>query len=190
MTIGVFWVALGLLSAIANTLLGAYGHNGVHRVHPHALGLDWNGLSSFEWLSEHVISYHPFVNTERDHDALSMEPILAWLPRRPGVCGRAQTSWMRHVVYTFSELLVALQGTCVQRDALEGDRAVALCRAGRDLLLVSPSPPLHDDPRGARVRNARPSHARPTSRPPRASARSNASSRTRATSSRLDSAAR
>ena len=105
------WVVLCLLSAFANTLLGAYGHNGVHRVHPHALGLDWNGLSSFEWLSEHVISHHPFVNTERDHDAISMEPILAWLPRRPGMS--AQTSWVRHVVYTCSELIVAFQGTFV-----------------------------------------------------------------------------
>lgn len=113
MTIGVSWFALCLLSAFVNTLLGAYGHNGVHRVHPHALGLDWNGLSSFEWLSEHVISHHPFVNTERDHDALSMEPILAWLPNSTSLFGRAQTSWMRHVVYTFSELIVALQGTCV-----------------------------------------------------------------------------
>ena len=112
--VNVSWFALCLLSAFVNTILGAYGHNGVHRVHPHALGLDWNGLSSFEWLSEHVISHHPFVNTERDHDAISMEPILAWLPRRPGVlCGSAQTSWVRHVVYTFSELIVALQGTCV-----------------------------------------------------------------------------
>jgi fatty acid desaturase len=51
------------------------------------------------------------VNTERDHDAISMEPILAWLPRRPGMS--AQTSWVRHVVYTFSELIVALQGTFV-----------------------------------------------------------------------------
>lgn len=107
------WFALCLVSAFVNTILGAYGHNGVHRVHPHALGLDWNGLSSFEWLSEHVISHHPFVNTERDHDALSLEPILAWLPNGTGLFGRAQTSWVRHVVYTFSELIVALQGTCV-----------------------------------------------------------------------------
>jgi hypothetical protein len=107
------WFVLCLVSAFVNTLLGAYGHNGVHRVHPHALGLDWNGLSSFEWLSEHVMSHHPHVNTERDHDALSLEPILSWLPRRTGVCGRAQTSRVRHVVYILSELIVALQGTCV-----------------------------------------------------------------------------
>ena len=112
-TMSASWFVLCLLSAVANTLLGAYGHNGVHRVQPHALGLDWNGLSSFEWLSEHVISHHPFVNTERDHDAISMEPIMSWLPWRSGACGSAQTSWVRHVVYTLSELIVALQGTCV-----------------------------------------------------------------------------
>lgn len=107
------WAFLCLLSSVFNTILGAYGHNGLHRLEPHALGLDWNGLSSFEWLSEHVVSHHPFVNTENDHDSLSMEPILAWLPSRTAVCGHAQTSWMRHVVYTFSELIVSLQGTCV-----------------------------------------------------------------------------
>ena len=113
-TVNATWIFLCLLSAFANTLLGAYGHNGVHRVQPHALGLDWNGLSSFEWLSEHVISHHCHVNTECDHDAVSMEPILVWLPRRPNVlCGSAQTSWVRHLVYTFSELIVAFQGTCV-----------------------------------------------------------------------------
>ena len=107
------WLALCLASAAANTLLGAYGHNGVHRLQPHALGLDWNGLSSFEWLSEHVASHHPFVNTEYDHDSISMEPLLAWLPGRASACGHAQTSWARHLVYTLSELIVALQGTCV-----------------------------------------------------------------------------
>lgn len=112
-TATVSWFVLCLLSAFANTMLGAYGHNGVHRVQPHALGLDWNGLSSFEWLSEHVMSHHPHVNTECDHDALSLEPLLSWLPRRSGMCGRAQTSWVRHVVYMFSELIVAFQGTCV-----------------------------------------------------------------------------
>jgi len=107
------WFLLSIASAFLNTLLGAYGHNGVHRVQPHALGLDWNGLSSFEWLSEHIISHHPFVNTVKDHDALSLEPILAWLPNRTGVCGQAQISWVRHVVYLFSELIVSVQGTCV-----------------------------------------------------------------------------
>lgn len=112
-SVSVAWLILCVCSAFFNTLLGAYGHNGVHRVQPHALGLDWNGLSSFEWLSEHVISHHPFVNTEQDHDSMSLEPIFAWLPRRTGVFGHAQTSWLRHVVYTFSELIVSIQGTLV-----------------------------------------------------------------------------
>lgn len=112
-TASVAWFVLCMCSAFFNTLLGAYGHNGVHRVQPHAMGLDWNGLSCFEWLSEHVISHHPFVNTERDHDSISLEPIFAWLPRRTGMFGHAQTSWVRHVVYTLSELIVSIQGTLV-----------------------------------------------------------------------------
>lgn len=107
------WLVCCLLSAACNTIVGAYGHNGVHRLHPSALGLDWNGLSSFEWISEHVVSHHPFVNTIRDHDALSIEPVLAWLPSRDGCFGMAQTSPLRHAVWALSEIIVSIQGICV-----------------------------------------------------------------------------
>ena len=111
--IGPLWLLVCALSALCNTVLGGFGHNGIHRLHPSAVALDWNGLSCFEWLSEHIISHHPFVNTEHDHDAISLEPLLAWLPRRGAMFGCAQTSPVRHLIYLLSEMIVALQGVLV-----------------------------------------------------------------------------
>ena len=105
------WSLLCLASSVLNTIGGGYGHNAVHRLEPTAMLLDWNGLSSFEWVFEHVVSHHPNVNTPQDHDALSMEPFVRWLPDRPrAFLGDAATSFSTHIIYLISENAVALQG--------------------------------------------------------------------------------
>ena len=104
-----WWLVCGL-SSILNTVGGAYGHNAVHRLDPAAVLLDWNGLSCFEWIFEHVISHHPNVNTVRDHDALSMEPFIRWLPHRSAAWFGDASSWTAHLIYLISETAVALQG--------------------------------------------------------------------------------
>lgn len=73
-----WWWSMLMLSAVVNTVCGAFGHNAVHRVQPEAILLDWNGLSSFEWLLEHVSSHHMYTNSSFDHDAISMEPFIVW----------------------------------------------------------------------------------------------------------------
>lgn len=94
-------------SAIANTVLGGFGHNAIHRMRPASLLLDWNGLSAYEWIMEHMYSHHMYVNTENDHDALSMRPFLNWTPS-------LRRSWLsatgRHAIYLVSEIAVAAQG--------------------------------------------------------------------------------
>ena len=106
------WLVFCVASALCNTVLGGYGHNAVHRLEWPAVFLDWNGLSCFEWLFEHVVSHHPHVNTELDHDALSMEPFLRWLPHRPkGLFGDAQREGAAvHLIYAVGEAVVAAQG--------------------------------------------------------------------------------
>lgn len=98
-----WWAAATVLSALANSVLGGYGHNFLHQLHPAALGLDWNGLSAFEWLLEHVVSHHPRPNTLDDHDSISMSPFVAWMEK----------SW-RNVsilpLFFVGEIVVALQG--------------------------------------------------------------------------------
>jgi len=110
-------VVLVGVSALLNSMIGGYGHNAMHRLEPAAVGLDWNGLSAYEWMLEHAISHHPHVNTPRDHDALSMEPFVRWLPDRPeAVLGDHDdgTPWI-HLVYAVGELAVAVQGHLVHR---------------------------------------------------------------------------
>tara|TARA_B110001450_G_scaffold48553_1_gene45309 strand:- start:349 stop:1407 length:1059 start_codon:yes stop_codon:yes gene_type:complete len=106
------WGLVCVVCALCNSVMGGYGHNAVHRLEWHAVFLDWNGLSSFEWLFEHVVSHHPHVNTDMDHDAISMEPFLRWLPHRPAAAlGDAQRgSVATHLIYAFGEAVVALQG--------------------------------------------------------------------------------
>mgnify|MGYP002044335171 FL=1 len=97
--------AVCVLAAVANTVLGGMGHNYLHRMDPRALGLDWNGLSSFEWCLEHVASHHPMPNTPHDHDSLSMLPFVSWLePRRSNLA--------IYALFFVGEIAVALQG-CV-----------------------------------------------------------------------------
>jgi hypothetical protein len=100
--------ALVVASAAANTVVGAYGHDGVHRLHVSALGLDWNGLSSYEWLLEHVSSHHAYPNTPLDHDAISMMPFVDWdRPRRANL--------VAYPLFAVAEIAVAIQGTLGHR---------------------------------------------------------------------------
>ena len=100
------WAAACLLSAAANTILGGYGHNAVHRMEPAAALLDWNGLSAYEWIHEHVHSHHMYVNTAHDHDAHSMAPFLHWTPSSSPSLLAARG---KHAIYLISELAVALR---------------------------------------------------------------------------------
>ena len=128
---GATWVFALAVSALCNTLVGALGHNAVHTLRPLALGLDWNGLSAYEWLHEHVHSHHMYTNTPMDHDAVSMLPFLSWLPAdaKPAVGAKprggrgaaaaaaavAAAALGAYAVYAVGELVVAAQGTVVHR---------------------------------------------------------------------------
>lgn len=110
------WVMASIAAAVANTVCGGFGHDALHRLSPAAALLDWNGLSSFEWIFEHVLSHHPHVNSPSDHDALSFEPFLRWLPNRPAAMwGDAQTSPFKHLLYFIAEIVVPIQGLFVHR---------------------------------------------------------------------------
>ena len=110
------WVFVCIVYSLSNSVCGGYGHNAVHRLEVESILLDWNGLSCFEWLLEHVISHHPHVNTKNDHDAISMEPFLRWIPSRPVACfGDAQTSYASHLIYAIAEIAVAIQGVFAHR---------------------------------------------------------------------------
>lgn len=79
------WAAWCVGSALLNTAWGGMGHNFLHRLDWRAVALDWNGLSAYEWLLEHVLSHHPQPNTPADHDSISMLPFVDWLrPNRRG----------------------------------------------------------------------------------------------------------
>ena len=102
-----------ILSAVVSTFAGGFGHNAVHVMSPDAILLDWNGLSSYEWLYEHIMSHHMYPNTDNDHDALSMEPFIRWLPHRPKRI--LDTFVTKHIVYAVGEIVVAIQGVCIHR---------------------------------------------------------------------------
>ena len=101
------------LSAIVSTIVGGYGHNSVHVMRPTAMLLDWNGLSAYEWLFEHIMSHHMYTHTDNDHDALSMEPFIRWLPHRPKRF--LDTFITKHIVYAVGEIVVAIQGLLIHR---------------------------------------------------------------------------
>lgn len=98
------WMLALVASALTSTLAGAVGHNHLHRLDARALGLDWNGLSTLEWMLEHVLSHHPHVNSAADHDAISMHPFVDW----------TGSATPRHLVlyplFLVAELAVAAQG--------------------------------------------------------------------------------
>lgn len=96
--------------SIINTILGGFGHNGVHKLNYSSLLLDWNGLSSLEWLLEHVHSHHMYVNSENDNDVLSIRPFLNWKPTDKNSIFATKG---KHLIYLFAEILVPLQGNIV-----------------------------------------------------------------------------
>ena len=48
------WLITIISSSIVNTILGGFGHNYLHKLDASCLALDWNGLSSFEYLCSHL----------------------------------------------------------------------------------------------------------------------------------------
>ena len=107
------FVATCLASAIYNAILGGIGHNYVHTLKFPSLFLDWNGLSCYEWLHEHVHSHHSYTNTLNDHDAISMVPFLWWIPdpERRGRLGLPVV--FRHAIFFISEIIVCIRGNVV-----------------------------------------------------------------------------
>ena len=106
------WFIFCIVSALLNSFVGGYGHNGIHNVSPWSLGLDWNGLSSYEWLHEHVHSHHMYTNTEYDHDAISMLPFISWIPQTSQ--GFLSVT-VKHFIYVISEVAVAFNGNFIHR---------------------------------------------------------------------------
>lgn len=106
------WIVCCFLSAVVNTVWGGMGHNFVHQLDSRAIALDWNGLSSYEWMLEHVISHHPSPNTHKDHDSISMLPLVDWTTRGAAV-NRARILlrlFLFAVVLFVGEISVAIQG--------------------------------------------------------------------------------
>lgn len=106
------YIILCILSSICNTICGSFGHNGVHNLSLSSLLLDWNGLSSIEWLLEHAHSHHMYTNTEYDHDAISLRPFLNWIPSNNSSFFAEKG---KHLIYLIGELVVAIQGNLVHR---------------------------------------------------------------------------
>lgn len=104
--------AICLLSAFVNTVLGGFGHNGCHRLEVAGALLDWNGLSAYEWLHEHCHSHHMYVNSNLDHDAVSMRPFNNWSPSSKS---SLLSSTGIHVIYLFGQLVVAISSNLGHR---------------------------------------------------------------------------
>lgn len=110
------WGVCVMTCSVLNAICGSYGHSSIHRFHWTSILLDWNGLSCYEWIFEHVISHHPHVNTPQDHDAISLEPFLRWIPsRKKAWLGEGQTSIAMYFISLISELAVSIQGLFVHR---------------------------------------------------------------------------
>ena len=106
------YIILCILSSINNAICGSFGHNGIHNLSLSSLLLDWNGLSSIEWLLEHVHSHHMYTNTEYDHDAISLRPFLNWIPNNNSSLFAEKG---KHLIYLIGELVIAIQGNLVHR---------------------------------------------------------------------------
>ena len=114
--VGTFsWIITCMLAAYMNSVCGGYGHNALHQLHPIAILLDWNGLSCYEWLFEHIQSHHMYVNTKHDHDSISMEPFLQWIPDRPSSWFGTFAPYAKHALYLVAEIAVAIQGNFVHK---------------------------------------------------------------------------
>ena len=99
----VWWFGTCILNGVLNAIIGGYGHNYLHRLDFRALALDWNGLSSFEWFFEHIMSHHPYPNTEDDHDSVSMLPFVSWL-------NPSFKNIIIFPIFCIGEIIVTLQG--------------------------------------------------------------------------------
>jgi len=106
------FLVLCLLSSLVNSILGGYGHNGVHKLLYSSLLLDWNGLSLLEWLLEHVHSHHMYTNTIYDHDSISMKPFLNWIPSNTDSIFSVNG---KHLIFLIAELVVPIQGNFIHK---------------------------------------------------------------------------
>lgn len=102
---------VSLLCGIINTIAGGIGHDALHRLDVATLYLDWSGLSTYEWLFEHVSSHHMYTNTKFDHDFVSMEPFIYWKPLQKGF----MSSSTKYILYSLAEIVVAINGIFVHR---------------------------------------------------------------------------
>jgi len=110
-----FWFPLCMISSFLNSICGGYAHNALHSLSPISIFLDWNGLSCYEWLLEHLQSHHMNVNTIYDHDSISMEPLLNWLPNRPTTTFNINKVIIKNAIFTISEIVVAFNGNFVHK---------------------------------------------------------------------------
>ena len=97
------WSCVVVSSSMVNTVLGGFGHNYLHKLDMSSLALDWNGLSSFEWIFEHIISHHCTPNSDYDHDTISMLPFVDWQQATP-------QNILIFPLFAIGEIIVALQG--------------------------------------------------------------------------------
>jgi fatty acid desaturase len=107
-----YFIPVCIFSSLVNTILGGYGHNGVHKLLYSSLLLDWNSLSCLEWLLEHVHSHHMYTNTIYDHDSISMQPFLNWIPSNKNSIFSERG---KHLIFLIGELVVAIQGNFIHK---------------------------------------------------------------------------
>ena len=74
--------------------------------------MDFNGLSTPEWLLEHISSHHMYTNTKHDHDAISMMPFLNWIPTKDK---SLFSSRGKHIIYLLAEIIVPIQGLLIHK---------------------------------------------------------------------------
>ena len=110
--VNLYFYIICIFSSLFNSILGGFGHNGVHNLLYSSLLLDWNGLSSLEWLLEHAHSHHMYTNTIYDHDALSMQPFLNWIPSNENSLFNNKG---KHLIFSIAEIVVPIHGNLIHR---------------------------------------------------------------------------
>lgn len=110
--VNLYFYIICIFSSLFNSILGGFGHNGVHKLLYSSLLLDWNGLSALEWLLEHAHSHHMYTNTIYDHDALSMQPFLNWIPSNENSLFNNKG---KHLIFSIAEIVVPIQGNLIHR---------------------------------------------------------------------------
>ena len=106
------FIGLSIISSLVNSILGGYGHNGLHKLLYSSLLLDWNGLSTLEWLLEHVHSHHMYTNTIYDHDSISLSPFLNWIPSNTNSIFSVNG---KHLIFLIAELAVPINGNFIHK---------------------------------------------------------------------------